>query len=63
MKAVVDYVHSKGLKVGIYTCVGTKTCKRNRPGSYGYYEQDAKTLASWGIDFVKADNCHHPSGI
>ena len=45
MKAVVDYVHSKGLKVGIYTCVGTKTCKRNRPGSYGYYEQDAKTLA------------------
>ncbi len=38
MKAVADYVHSKGLKIGIYTCVGTKTCKRNRPGSYGYYD-------------------------
>lgn len=59
MKDVADYVHAKGLKIGIYTCVGTLTCKFGRPGSYGHFDDDARTLAAWGIDFVKADNCHH----
>ena len=59
MKELADYVHSKGLKIGLYTCVGTLTCKFGRPGSYGHFDDDASTLAEWGIDFVKADNCHH----
>ncbi len=59
MKQLADYVHSKGLKIGLYTCVGTLTCKYGRPGSFGHFEDDARTLAAWGIDFVKADNCHH----
>jgi len=49
-------VHSKGLKYGLYTSVGTLTC-RNDPGSYGYYQQDAQLFASWGIDYVKMDWC------
>ena len=57
MKAVADYVHSRGLKIGVYTCIGTQTCHGGRPGSYGHYEQDANTLAAWGIDFVKTDKC------
>lgn len=60
MKALADYVHEKGLYLGLYTCVGTETCKKNRPGSYGHYQQDANLFASWGIDMVKADNCHRP---
>jgi len=60
MKALADYVHSKGLKLGLYTDVGTETCRGGRPGSYGHYDIDAQTLAEWGIDFVKADNCHNP---
>ena len=60
MKSLVDYVHSKGLYIGLYTCVGTETCKKNRPGSYGHYEQDAAQFAEWGVDMVKADNCNHP---
>lgn len=61
MPWLIDYVHSKGLYMGLYTCVGTATCRGGRPGSYGHYEQDAATLASWGVDFVKADNCAHPA--
>jgi alpha-galactosidase len=45
-----DYVHSKGLKIGLYTCIGTKTCHGGRPGSFGFYEQDAQTIAAWGMD-------------
>jgi alpha-galactosidase len=60
MKALVDYVHAKGLKLGLYTCVGEKTCKKNRPGSYGHYQQDADLFAEWGVDMVKADNCNKP---
>ncbi len=59
IKAVADYVHSLGLKLGIYEDVGTKTCA-GYPGSYGHYQQDAQTLASWGIDFVKMDWCNVP---
>ncbi len=56
IKYLADYVHSKGLKFGIYTCCGTKTCG-GRPGSYGYEAIDAKTYAEWGVDFIKEDWC------
>ncbi|RYH09525.1 glycoside hydrolase family 27 protein [archaeon] len=63
IKSLSDYLHSRGLKFGLYTCVGTETCKKNRPGSYGYYQQDANTFAAWELDMVKADNCHRPDNI
>ncbi len=56
IKALADYVHSKGLKFGIYTDAGTQTCGR-KPGSFGYEEKDAKTFADWGVDFLKKDFC------
>jgi alpha-galactosidase len=56
MKALVDYVHSKGLKVGIYSSPGPKTCAQYE-GSFGHEVQDAKTYASWGIDYLKYDLC------
>ena len=56
IKALADYVHSKGLKFGIYSDAGTKTCQR-RPGSRGYEYQDARTYASWGVDYLKYDWC------
>ena len=56
MKALADYVHSKGLKIGIYSSPGPKTCA-NFEGSYGHEEQDAKTYAAWGIDYLKYDLC------
>jgi alpha-galactosidase len=56
IKYLADYVHSKGLKFGIYTCCGTKTCG-GRPGSYGYEIIDAKTYAEWGVDYIKEDWC------
>jgi len=61
IKAVADYVHSKGLKLGIYLDRGTKTCG-GFPGSYGYEVQDAGTIASWGIDYMKYDNCSPAPG-
>jgi alpha-galactosidase len=57
IKALADYVHGKGLKFGIYTDAGTKTCQ-GRPGTYGYEEQDARTYAAWGVDYVKEDWCN-----
>ncbi|XP_019235682.1 PREDICTED: alpha-galactosidase 1-like [Nicotiana attenuata] len=59
MKALADYVHSKGLKLGIYSDAGYYTCSRKMPGSLGHEEQDAKTFAAWGIDYLKYDNCNH----
>jgi alpha-galactosidase len=56
MKALADYVHSKGLKLGIYSSPGPKTCA-GYEGSYGYEEQDARTYAAWGIDYLKYDWC------
>jgi alpha-galactosidase len=56
MKAVADYVHSKGLKFGIYSAAGVKTCQE-RPGSYGYEYIDAQDFADWGVDFLKYDLC------
>src|SRR5215467_388281 len=56
MKALADYVHSKGLKLGIYSSPGPKTCGKYE-GSYGHEEQDAQTYADWGIDYLKYDLC------
>ena len=56
--ALADYVHSRGLKFGLYTDVGPKTCG-GLAGSLGHEEQDAARFASWGVDYVKADWCHH----
>jgi alpha-galactosidase len=56
MKALADYVHSKGLKIGIYSGPGTKTCA-GYPASLGHEEQDAKSYAEWGIDYLKYDLC------
>ena len=55
MKPVVDYVHSKGLSFGLYTCGGTETCVGGRVGSMGFWAQDANSYASWGVDWVKMD--------
>ncbi len=57
IKALVDYVHNKGLKFGIYSCGGTLTCGR-RPGSHGYEFQDARQYAAWGVDYLKYDWCN-----
>jgi alpha-galactosidase len=56
MKKLADYVHRKGLKIGIYSSPGPKTCA-GYDGSYGYEEQDAQTYAAWGIDYLKYDWC------
>ena len=56
MKALADYIHSKGLKLGIYSSPGPRTCAEY-PGSYGHEDQDAKTFAAWGVDFLKYDWC------
>jgi len=57
--AVADYVHSLGLKLGIYEDAGTATCA-GFPGSYGHYAQDAQTFASWDVDYLKLDWCNIP---
>ena len=56
MKALADFVHSKGLKIGIYSSPGPKTCAKYE-GSYGHELQDAQTYAAWGIDYLKYDLC------
>ncbi|AQR72300.1 glycoside hydrolase family 27 protein [Sphingomonas sp. LM7] len=56
MKALADYVHSKGLKLGIYSSQGPRTCA-GFEGSYGHVQQDAQTFADWGIDYLKYDLC------
>ncbi|HEX8870260.1 MAG TPA: NPCBM/NEW2 domain-containing protein [Lentzea sp.] len=61
IKAVADYVHSKGLKFGIYTSAGTKTCNKDNgfPGGLNHEESDAQQFASWGVDYLKYDNCNN----
>jgi alpha-galactosidase len=56
MKALADFVHSKGLKIGIYSSPGAKTCAKFE-GSLGHEVQDAQTYAAWGIDYLKYDLC------
>lgn len=57
IKKLADYVHSRGLKFGIYADVGTKTCG-GFPGSLGNYTLDAQTFADWGVDYLKVDGCY-----
>ncbi|MGB8706294.1 MAG: glycoside hydrolase family 27 protein [Gillisia sp.] len=57
MRALIDYVHSKGLKFGIYSDAGTQTCG-GKPGSRGHEYQDALTYAEWGVDYLKYDWCN-----
>jgi alpha-galactosidase len=57
MKYLADYVHSKGLKFGIYSCAGKKTCQ-GRPGGLGHEYQDARTYARYGVDYLKYDWCN-----
>ncbi len=57
MKAFADYVHSKGMKFGIYNCAGTKTCA-GYPGTRGHEYEDARLYASWGVDYLKFDWCN-----
>ena len=54
--ALADYVHSLGLRFGLYTCAGTMTCAE-KPGSYNYEYQDAQTYVDWNVDYVKVDWC------
>lgn len=56
MKALTDYVHSRGLKIGIYSSQGPRTCA-GYEGSYGHVKQDAQTFANWGFDYLKYDLC------
>jgi alpha-galactosidase len=60
MQALAAYVHSKGLKLGIYSSPGPTTCAGN-PGSYGHEQQDANTFAKWGVDYLKYDLCSYES--
>lgn len=58
MKLLADYIHSKGLKFGIYTDAGSEDCDSGAPGSKDHEEVDAQTFAQWGVDYVKEDWCH-----
>ncbi|HEY7048024.1 MAG TPA: NPCBM/NEW2 domain-containing protein [Jatrophihabitantaceae bacterium] len=58
IKGTADYVHSKGLKLGIYEDAGTATCA-GYPGSLGHEKVDAQTFADWGVDYLKYDNCNN----
>ncbi|MDD4191683.1 MAG: glycoside hydrolase family 27 protein [Mangrovibacterium sp.] len=57
IKYLADYIHAKGLKFGIYSCAGSKTCA-GRPGGFGHEYQDARTYAGWGVDYLKYDWCN-----
>ena len=59
IKALADYVHSKGLKLGVYSDHGVVTCG-GEPGLFGYEYLDANTYAAWGVDYLKNDNCNLP---
>jgi alpha-galactosidase len=61
IKALADYVHARGLKLGIYADRGLMTCSKF-PGSYGHEAQDAALFASWDVDYVKVDNCYPNTG-
>ncbi|MFI9248814.1 NPCBM/NEW2 domain-containing protein [Streptomyces sp. NPDC053069] len=60
IKAVADYVHAKGLRLGIYTSAGTRTCNSaGFPGALGHEYGDAQQFADWGVDYLKYDNCNN----
>jgi alpha-galactosidase len=58
LAAVADYVHARGLKLGIYSSAGTATCQK-RPASLDHEIADARKFATWGVDYVKYDNCNN----
>ena len=58
MKALADYIHSKGLKFGMYSCAGNSTCA-GYPGSHDHEFIDAETFAEWEVDYLKYDYCFH----
>jgi alpha-galactosidase len=60
--ALAEYIHSLGLKFGIYSCAGSHTCG-GKPASFGYEEVDAHTFAAWGVDYLKYDFCYAPAGV
>ncbi len=64
MKALADYIHSRGLKFGVYSSAGTSTCEplqenRGFPGGLGHEQEDAASFAAWGVDYLKYDNCNN----
>lgn len=59
IKPIADYLHQRGLKLGVYSCVGNMTCTQH-PGSYEHEFIDAADFAAWGIDFLKYDYCFKP---
>jgi len=61
MKYLGDYLHERGLKLGIYSSAGTETCEKY-PGSFGHEEIDAQTYAEWGVDYLKYDACGEKEG-
>ena len=58
--ALADYIHSKGLKFGMYQDIGTSTCAGGQPGTWGYEDSDALNFARWGVDYIKYDYCSFP---
>jgi alpha-galactosidase len=60
LKWLGKYIHSKGLKFGIYEDAGYKTCQK-APGMYGHIDQDVKEFAAWGVDYLKLDYCYDPT--
>ena len=63
IRALADYIHSKGLKLGIYSCCGVHTCAGKYPGSFEHEFSDARQFAEWGVDYLKFDNCYHPATL
>ncbi|GAB2233569.1 hypothetical protein Droror1_Dr00002795 [Drosera rotundifolia] len=59
MAALGNYIHNLGLKFGIYSSAGNYTCSGTMPGSLGHEQADANTFASWGVDYLKYDNCYN----
>lgn len=57
--SLADQVHKLGLFLGIYSDAGNQTCQKVQPGSLGYETVDANTFASWGVDYLKYDNCNN----
>lgn len=62
IKALADAVHAKGMKLGIYSCCGVRTCA-GYPGSFDHEYDDARQFAQWGVDYLKYDNCNRPNHI
>ncbi|XP_060957709.1 alpha-galactosidase 2-like isoform X1 [Cannabis sativa] len=59
IKALADYIHGRGLRLGLYSDAGFMTCSKTMPGSLGHEDQDARTFAQWGVDYLKYDNCYN----